>query len=152
MSLFTSSPTAPGKGGAPNNAILAFVSHEERKRFKTTFEYQSILSPLITMDTRPLLVNDVTSERNNSVTAQCQEHGPDRGSSHRGSSHQNGNYDERSYNYPSYPYYSGGTRSMATTTRRDLTSIIFTHIILRPDMRRLQTIPVICQSSVRLLR
>ena len=106
MSLFTSSPTAPGKGGAPNNAILAFVSHEERKRFKTTFEYQSIMSPLITMDNKSLLVNDVTSERNNSVTAQCQEHGPDRGSSHRGSSHQNGGY----YNggYPQYPYYNGG--------------------------------------------
>ena len=108
MSLFTSSPTAPGKGGAPNNAILAFVSHEERKRFKTTFEYQRIFTPLITMDMRELIINDVTSERNNRVTAQCQEHGPDRGSSHRGSSHQNGNYDERSYNYPSYPCYSVG--------------------------------------------
>ena len=106
MSLFTSSPTVHGQGGAPNYAILAFVSPEERKRFKNAFEYKSILSPTITMDTKPLFCNDVTSERNNRVTAQCQEHGPDRGSSHRGSSHQNGGY----YNggYPQYPYYNGG--------------------------------------------
>ena len=100
MSLFTSSPTARGKGGAPNNAILAFVSHEERKRFKTTFEYQRILSPLITMDMRELIINDVTSERNNNGGNY------NGGSSHHGSSHQNAGY----YNggYPQYPYYNGG--------------------------------------------
>ena len=100
MSLFTSSPTAPGKGGAPNNAILAFVSHEERKRFKTTFENQRIFTPLITMDMRELIINDVTSERNNNGGNY------NGGSSHHGSSQQNAGY----YNggYTQYPYFNGG--------------------------------------------
>ena len=103
MSLFTSSPTAPGKGGAPNNAILAFVSHEERKRFKTTFEHQRIFTPLITMDMRELIINDVTSERNNNGGNY------NGGSSHHGSSQQNAEY----YNggYTQYPYNAGYTQN-----------------------------------------